>query len=91
MTKIGLINKLAKESGITVKESRSIVNTFFAAISETLSSREKVELRGFGTFSTRQKRSRKGRNPKTGAQVSIKAKVVPHFKPGKKLKDFINS
>lgn len=91
MTKIGLINKLAKDAGITVKEARTIVNTFFSSITEALSNDDKVELRGFGTFSTRKKRPRKGRNPKTGDEVLIPSKNVPLFKPGKKLKDFVNN
>jgi integration host factor subunit beta len=91
MTKIGLINKLAKEAGITVTEARSVVNTFFSSLSESLSDNDKVELRGFGTFTTKLKKGRRGRNPKTGAQVDIPSKIVPHFKPGRKLKDLINS
>lgn len=90
MTKIGLINKLAKEAGITVIEARIVVNTFFSSITEALSKSDDVELRGFGTFSTKVKNPRRGRNPKTGDSVDIPEKTVPHFKPGRKLKDFIN-
>ena len=91
MTKTGLINKLAKEAGITVREAKLIVNTFFSSLSESLSKVERVELRGFGTFTTREKKARSGRNPKTGENVMIPAKSVPYFKPGKKLKDFVNA
>lgn len=90
MTKIGLINKLAKEAGITVAEARIVVNTFFSSITEALSNDDNVELRGFGSFTNHIKRARIGRNPKTGEKVSIPDKKVPHFKPGKKLKEFID-
>ncbi|MBN2383292.1 integration host factor subunit beta [bacterium] len=90
MTKIGLINKLAKEAGITVAEARIVVNTFFSSITEALSNGDKVELRGFGTFANHMKKARIGRNPKTGDKVTIPNKRVPHFKPGRKLKDYID-
>lgn len=90
MTKTELINKLAKEAGVTLKEARLVVDTFFSSIGEALANNDRVELRGFGTFSVHKKNPRVGRNPKNGVTVKIPAKNVPRFKPGRKLKDFVN-
>ena len=62
----------------------------FESIIETLNQGEKIELRGFGSFRVRERGARRGRNPKTGDPVSIPAKRVPYFKPGKELKELIN-
>ena len=90
MTKTELINKLAKEAGVTLKDARLVVDTFFSSIAEALVNDDRVELRGFGTFNVHKKNARIGRNPKTGVSVKIPAKNVPRFKPGRKLKDFVN-
>ncbi|MCV4797029.1 integration host factor subunit beta, partial [Escherichia coli] len=63
----------------------------FESITESLNRGEKIELRGFGSFRVRERNSRKGRNPKTGTSVDIPAKRVAYFKPGKELKELINS
>ncbi|HKZ03039.1 MAG TPA: HU family DNA-binding protein, partial [Pyrinomonadaceae bacterium] len=62
----------------------------FESIIDTLNQGEKIELRGFGSFRVRERGARRGRNPKTGDPVSIPAKRVPYFKPGKELKELIN-
>jgi integration host factor subunit beta len=91
MTKSELVDKLAgKVDGITKKEAEIIVNTFFDSIKDALASNDKVEVRGFGSFHVRSRKGREGRNPKTGATVSVPAKLVPFFKAGKELKEMVD-
>lgn len=90
MTKMDLVERIAKNCGITKKEAEIAVNTFFESISEALDRGERVELRGFGVFKMREKRARMGRNPRTGERVQVPPKRVPCFKPGKELKEAIN-
>jgi integration host factor subunit beta len=73
------------------KESETIVETIFDSIIAALQKGEKIEIRGFGSFRTRQRRGRVGRNPKTGEKVEVPAKKIPFFKPSKELKDFVNN
>jgi integration host factor subunit beta len=91
MTKAELVEEVSKASELTKKHSEIIVNTVFHSIIDALKQGEKIELRGFGSFRIRQRGSRKGRNPKTGEQVDVPAKKIPYFKPGKELKELINS
>src|SRR5438094_4015684 len=72
------------------KESETIVETIFDSIIGSLQKGQKIEIRGFGSFRTRERRGRVGRNPKTGAKVEVPAKKIPFFKPSKELKDFVN-
>jgi integration host factor subunit beta len=67
------------------------VETIFESIIEALQKGDKIEIRGFGSFRTRQRRGRIGRNPKTGAKVDVPPKKIPFFKPSKELKDFVNN
>jgi len=66
------------------------VETIFDSVVRSLRAGDKIEIRGFGSFRTRQRRPRVGRNPKTGARVEVPAKKIPYFKPSKELKDLIN-
>ncbi len=91
MTKAELVEEVSKASELTKKHSEVIVNTVFHSIIGALKQGEKIELRGFGSFRIRQRGSRKGRNPKTGEQVDVPAQKIPYFKPGKELKELINS
>jgi len=91
MTKAELVEEVARVSDLTKKHSEVIVNTVFESIVEALQKDEKIELRGFGSFRIRQRRSRQGRNPKTGDKVDVPAKRIPYFKPGKELKELINT
>jgi len=91
MTKAELVEEVSRVSELTKKHSEIIVNTVFDSIVGALQKDEKIELRGFGSFRIRQRRSRQGRNPKTGAKVDVPAKRIPYFKPGKELKELINS
>ena len=90
MTKAELVDALSRVSELTRKHSEVIVDAVFTSIIEALHKGDKIELRGFGSFKIRRRGSRRGRNPKTGAGVVVPAKRVPHFKPGKELRELIN-
>ncbi len=90
MTKAELVDEVSKVSDLTRKHSEVIVEAVFASIVDALQKGDKIELRGFGSFKIRHRGSRTGRNPKTGAGVVVPAKRVPHFKPGKELRELIN-
>ena len=75
---------------VSRRVAEAIVDAIFDGIAGALNRGDKVELRGFGTFTSRQKGARVGRNPKTGARVDVPAKRVPHFKPGRELLQIIN-
>ena len=90
MTKADLVEQVANEAEMTKKDAEQLVEIIFESIIGALNKGEEIELRGFGSFRVRQRGSRKGRNPKTGAAVDIPAKRVAYFKPGKELKEVIN-
>lgn len=90
MTKVDLVEKIATHVELSKKDSEIVVNTVFQSIVDALARGDKVELRGFGSFRTRKRRSRIGRNPKTGDKVAVPPKMVPFFKPGKQLKKSVN-
>ncbi|GAV19769.1 integration host factor subunit beta [Mariprofundus micogutta] len=91
MTKSELVDIIAeKQEGITRREAEVVVNTIFSVIGDALSDGGHVELRGFGSFTTKERNERLGRNPKTGESVMVPAKVVPHFKPGKDLRERVD-
>lgn len=90
MTKADLIEAVAEKLGITKKEAEGVVNTVFQSITEAIEMSEKVELRGFGCFKVKTMRARKGRNPRTGEEISIPPKRIPFFKPGKEMKEAVN-
>lgn len=88
MTKAELVEEVARASELNKRDAEVIVETVFESIIGALHKGEKVELRGFGSFRTRERGPRRGRNPKTGEPVDVPAKRVPYFKPGKELKEF---
>ena len=90
MTKADLVEEVIRVSGLSKKQAEIIVNTVFDSVVEALQRDDKIELRGFGSFRVRRRRSRQGRNPKTGDRVAVPAKRIPYFKPGKELKDLVN-
>ncbi len=92
MTKADLVEKIAVTVNLTKKETEVVIDTIFDGIAKALASSNdgKVELRGFGSFRVRRRGARQGRNPQTGAMVSVPAKKVPYFKPGKELKALID-
>ena len=83
-------NITRKNPHLSVREVERIVTTIFDAVIEQLASGGRVELRGFGAFSTRARSARTGRNPRTGDQVEVAAKRVPYFKPGKEMRARLN-
>jgi integration host factor subunit beta len=91
MTKADLVEEVIRVTELPRKESEVIVETIFDSIIQALQTGDKIEIRGFGSFRTRQRRGRTGRNPKTGAKVEVPPKRIPFFKPSKELKDFVNS
>jgi integration host factor subunit beta len=88
MTKAELVEEVARAAELNKRDAEVIVETVFDSIISTLHKGEKVELRGFGSFRTRERGPRRGRNPKTGQPVDVPAKRVPYFKPGKELKEY---
>jgi len=90
MTKADLIEEISNAAEMSRKDSELIVETVFESIIRSLRSGQKIEIRGFGSFRTRERKSRVGRNPKTGARVEVPAKKIPFFKPSKELKDIVN-
>lgn len=87
MNKTELIQDIAKKTGLKLKDVDAVYKELLETISHTLSKGEKVQLIGFGTFETRKRAARQGRNPQTGKTINIKARTIPAFKPGKALKD----
>ena len=90
MTKADLVEEVVQAADVSKKDAEAIVDTVFTSIVEALRRDDKIELRGFGSFRVRRRRSRHGRNPKTGDRVEVPEKRIPYFKPGKELKDLIN-
>ncbi len=90
MTKAELVEKAAKEAGISKVAAAAALNSFMSNVTKALKKKDgKVTLVGFGTFSKVRRKARKGRNPQTGAPIKIKATNVVKFRAGKKLKDSI--
>ena len=91
MNKKELIAAVAEKAEVTKKEAEAVLNAAFETITATLASGEKVQLIGFGTFDVRARAARKGKNPRTGEAVKIKACKVPAFKAGAGLKEAVNA
>ena len=91
MTKADLIEEVARVVEVTRKDSEVIVDAIFESVVRALRNGDKIEIRGFGSFRTRQRQPRIGRNPKTGARVDVPSKRIPYFKPSKELKDLVNA
>ena len=90
MTKAELIEEVSRVVEMTRKDSEVIVEAILDSVVKALRTGDKIEIRGFGSFRTRQRQPRVGRNPKTGARVDVPAKRIPYFKPSKELKDLVN-
>ena len=90
MTKADLVEKVTRLGDLTRRDGEVIVETIFESVIGALQTGDKIEIRGFGSFRTRQRKPRVGRNPKTGDRVEVPAKKIPFFKPSKELKDLIN-
>ncbi|MEM1112147.1 MAG: integration host factor subunit beta [Pseudomonadota bacterium] len=91
MTKSELIEAIAAKTGqLSSKDVELAVKTILEHMSHSLSAGERIEIRGFGSFSLHYREPRRGRNPKTGDSVELTGKYVPHFKPGKELRERVN-
>ncbi len=90
MTKSDLIDALATRTGMTKSRAEYVVNSIFDSMVTALGRGEGIEIRGFGSFSVKPRRSYAGRNPRTGESVSVPAKKQPRFKAGKDLRDLVN-
>ena len=91
MTKADLVDKVTSLGDLTRRDGEVIVDTLFESVIGALKEGDKIEIRGFGSFRTRQRKPRIGRNPKTGERVDVPAKRVPFFKPSKELRDTVNT
>lgn len=91
MTKSDLIERLSEQySHLSAKEVESAIKEILEQMSATLQGGDRIEIRGFGSFSLHYRAPRQGRNPKTGEKVALTGKYVPHFKPGKELRERVN-
>jgi len=91
MIRSELVQAIAAENPQLTKEIvENLIDTIFGEITNALAANRRVELRGFGAFSTRAREARTGRNPRTGTSVAVSAKRVPYFKPGKELRERLN-
>lgn len=92
MIRSELVQALAADNpDLRTEEVEQVVDIFFDEITTRLAEGGRVELRGFGTFSTRQRNARTGRNPRTGESVAVPSKKVPYFKPGKEMRERLNA
>jgi integration host factor subunit beta len=92
MTKSELVDRIVEANGVlTRKESEMVVNIIFDAMGDALRNGEKVEIRGFGSFTVRERGAREARNPKSGEIVNIPAKKIPFFKTGKELRERVDN
>ena len=90
MTKADLVDRVTALGDLTRRDGEIIVDTLFESVIGALKAGDKIEIRGFDSFRTRQRNARIGRNPKTGERVDVPAKRVPFFKPSKELRDSVN-
>ena len=90
MNKAELITSVAEKSQLTKKDAEAALKAFIDSVQEALESGDKVQLVGFGTFETRERAAREGRNPRTKETISIPASTVPVFKAGKEFKERVN-
>ena len=90
MNKAELVNAIANETGLSKKDTEATINSFVNVVTNALENKDKVQLIGFGTFETRERAEKIGRNPQTGSELKIPAATVPAFKAGKALKEKVN-
>ena len=91
MNKSQLIERIAKEEGITIKNAANVVNVVFDSMADSLSKGDRVEIRGFGSFKVKSYNSYQGRNPKTGEIIQVREKKLPYFKVGKEMKERVDN
>lgn len=89
MNKTELVAVMAEKAGVSKKDTEAVLNAFVAAVQEAVKADDKVQLVGFGTFESRQREAREGKNPQNGQKMTIPACKVPAFKAGKAFKDLL--
>ena len=89
MNKTELVAAMAEKAGVSKKDAEKVLGAFVDVVGESLKKGDKIQLVGFGTFETRERAAREGKNPQTGEKITIAASTVPAFKAGKALKDLI--
>ena len=89
MNKTELVTALAKKSGVSKKDAEKVLNAFLETVQEAVKADDKVQLVGFGTFESKARAAREGKNPQTGEKIKIAACKVPSFKAGKAFKDML--
>ena len=89
MTKAEVVQAVAQEAGLTLKDAGAAVDAVFETIKKALKKGDEVRFTGFGTFKTSKRAARQGINPKTGVKIKIKARTVPKFSAGKELKEIV--
>ncbi|MGI6668323.1 MAG: HU family DNA-binding protein [Acetivibrionales bacterium] len=90
MNKADLVKSISEKSDLTRADAEKALNAFIESVEEALVNGDKVQLVGFGSFEVRERAARKGRNPQTNEEITIKASRAPVFKSGKALKDLVN-
>ncbi len=90
MNRSDLINRLKEHTDLSKKDAEVIINTFFDTISQILSEGDRVEIRGFGSFTVKNYKPYVGRNPKSGEKIRVSSKRLPFFKVGKELKEMVD-
>jgi len=90
VNKTELVANVAEKAGLTKKDAEKAINALFVSVEEALALEDKVQIIGFGTFEVKAREERKGRNPQTGAEITIPASKNPVFKAGKNLKEAVN-
>jgi len=91
MNKYDIIEEVAKKGEIPFKDAAVVVNTVFDVMRDAIMRDERIEIRGFGSFTTRSYKSYTGRNPKTKEQITVKPKRLPYFKPSRGIKKILNA
>ncbi|MDX1660407.1 MAG: HU family DNA-binding protein [Gemmatimonadota bacterium] len=89
MTKADLVEQIAEATGLTKKDTAVVVDGFLEAVKQALAQENNIEIRGFGSFKVKHRKARKARNPRTGEEVHVPARLVPTFKPSKELKEMV--
>ena len=90
MTKNDLVKEMAEKAGVSIADAQKCLDGFTSSVTEALKRKDKLTLVGFGTFETKERAAREGRNPSTGETIQIAASKAPGFKAGKALKDAVN-
>jgi DNA-binding protein HU-beta len=90
MTKADIVNRVANATGVTKLETEVLIEGFFKTIADGLASGDHIEIRGFGTFRTKRRPARTGRNPRSGAPISLVESFIPSFKPSRELRQLID-